>query len=49
MKIAVLSDIHSNLEALLACLAHARRQGRSNMPFSVTCWAMAPTRWPASK
>jgi diadenosine tetraphosphatase ApaH/serine/threonine PP2A family protein phosphatase len=27
MKIAVLSDIHSNLEALRACLAHAGRQG----------------------
>ncbi len=27
MKIAVLSDIHSNLEALLACLAHAGREG----------------------
>lgn len=27
MKIAVFSDIHSNLEALNACLAHARTQG----------------------
>lgn len=27
MKIAVFSDIHSNLEALNACLAHARAQG----------------------
>lgn len=27
MKIAVLTDIHSNLEALTACLAHARAQG----------------------
>lgn len=27
MKIAVLADIHSNLEALTACLAHARSQG----------------------
>lgn len=27
MKIAVLSDIHSNLEALRACLAHAEREG----------------------
>lgn len=27
MKIAVLSDIHSNLEALVACLSHARSQG----------------------
>lgn len=27
MKIAVLADIHSNLEALAACLAHARSQG----------------------
>jgi diadenosine tetraphosphatase ApaH/serine/threonine PP2A family protein phosphatase len=26
MRIALLSDIHSNLEALQACLAHARRQ-----------------------
>lgn len=27
MKIALLSDIHSNLEALQACLAHAAREG----------------------
>ncbi|KAF0167053.1 MAG: metallophosphoesterase [Rhodocyclaceae bacterium] len=27
MKIAVLSDIHSNLEALQACLGHAEREG----------------------
>jgi diadenosine tetraphosphatase ApaH/serine/threonine PP2A family protein phosphatase len=27
MKIAVLSDIHGNLEALRACLAHAEREG----------------------
>ncbi len=27
MKIAVLSDIHANLEALRACLAHAEREG----------------------
>lgn len=33
MKIAVLSDIHSNLEALLACLAHARRQGAEQYAF----------------
>lgn len=33
MKIAVLSDIHSNLEALLACLAHARYQGAEQYVF----------------
>lgn len=27
MKIALLADVHSNLEALTACLAHARREG----------------------
>jgi len=27
MKIAVLADIHANLEALRACLSHAERQG----------------------
>jgi predicted phosphodiesterase len=27
MKIAVLSDIHANLEAVRACLAHAEREG----------------------
>lgn len=27
MRVALLADIHSNLEALRACLAHARRQG----------------------
>ena len=33
MKIAVLSDIHSNLEALEACLAHARGQGAEKFVF----------------
>jgi len=33
MRIAVLSDIHSNLEALLACLAHARFQGAEQFVF----------------
>jgi diadenosine tetraphosphatase ApaH/serine/threonine PP2A family protein phosphatase len=33
MKIAVLSDIHSNLEALLACLAHARSKGAEQYVF----------------
>lgn len=33
MKIAVLSDIHSNLEALQACLAHARWQGAEQYVF----------------
>lgn len=33
MKIAVLSDIHSNLEALNACLAHARQQGAEKFVF----------------
>jgi len=33
MKIAVLSDIHSNLEALLACLDHARYQGAEQFVF----------------
>lgn len=33
MKIAVLSDIHSNLEALLACMAHARSQGAEQYVF----------------
>lgn len=33
MKIAVLSDIHSNLEALNACLAHARTQGAEKFVF----------------
>jgi len=33
MKIAVLSDIHSNLEALLACLEHARYQGAEQYAF----------------
>lgn len=33
MKIAVLSDIHSNLEALRACLIHARFQGADNYVF----------------
>lgn len=33
MKIAVLADIHSNLEALRACLAHADRQGATGYVF----------------
>lgn len=33
MKIAVLSDIHSNLEALNACIAHARQQGAEKFVF----------------
>lgn len=33
MKIAVLSDIHSNLEALVACLSHARSQGAEQYVF----------------
>ena len=33
MRIAILSDIHSNLEALLACLAHARFQGAEQFVF----------------
>ncbi|MDE1942196.1 MAG: metallophosphoesterase [Betaproteobacteria bacterium] len=32
-KIALLSDIHSNLEALEACLAHATRQGADTFAF----------------
>lgn len=33
MKIAVLADIHSNLEALRACLAHAEREGAGSYAF----------------
>ncbi|MDP2794868.1 MAG: metallophosphoesterase family protein [Sulfurisoma sp.] len=33
MKTAILSDIHSNLEALTACMAHARRQGAGRFVF----------------
>lgn len=33
MKIAVLSDIHSNLEAFQACLAHAEREGADTHVF----------------
>lgn len=33
MKIAILSDIHSNLEALQACLAHAAAQGAEQFVF----------------
>jgi diadenosine tetraphosphatase ApaH/serine/threonine PP2A family protein phosphatase len=33
MKIALLSDIHSNLEALRACLAHAEREGADRHVF----------------
>lgn len=33
MKIALLSDIHANLHALQACLAHARAQGVNQLAF----------------
>ena len=33
MKVAILSDIHSNLEALKACLAHAKSQGAEQYAF----------------
>jgi len=34
MRLAVLSDIHSNLEALQACLAHARARGAQQFAFT---------------
>lgn len=33
MRTALLADIHSNLEALQACLAHARREGADRYAF----------------
>lgn len=33
MKLAILADIHANLEALEACLAHAQRQGARTHAF----------------
>jgi len=33
MKLAILSDIHANLEALSACLAHARQHGATDHAF----------------
>ncbi len=33
MLLAILSDIHANLEALEACLAHARAEGASRLAF----------------
>lgn len=33
MKLAILSDIHANREALTACLAHAERQGAQRYAF----------------
>ena len=33
MKLALFADIHSNLEALQACLAHARSQGAERFAF----------------
>lgn len=33
MRIALLADVHSNLEALQACLAHARREGAEQFAF----------------
>jgi diadenosine tetraphosphatase ApaH/serine/threonine PP2A family protein phosphatase len=33
MRTALLADVHSNLEALQACLAHARREGTDRFAF----------------
>ena len=33
MKLALLADVHANLEALHACLAHARAQGAERLAF----------------
>lgn len=33
MRIALLADVHSNLEALRACIAHARSQGAEQFAF----------------
>ncbi len=33
MKLALLADVHANLEALTACLAHAREQGAERHAF----------------
>jgi diadenosine tetraphosphatase ApaH/serine/threonine PP2A family protein phosphatase len=33
MRVALLADVHSNLEALTACLAHARRQSAERFVF----------------
>jgi diadenosine tetraphosphatase ApaH/serine/threonine PP2A family protein phosphatase len=33
MKLALISDIHANLQALHACLAHARAQGATQLAF----------------
>lgn len=33
MKLALFSDIHANLQALQACMAHARTQGASQLAF----------------
>lgn len=33
MKLALLADVHANLEALQACLAHAREQGAGRLAF----------------
>ena len=33
MKLALFSDIHANLQALQACMAHARAQGATQMAF----------------
>lgn len=33
MRVALLSDVHANLQALQACLAHARTQGVDQYAF----------------
>ena len=33
MKLALFSDIHANLQALQACMAHAHAQGATQLAF----------------
>lgn len=45
MKLALLSDIHANIQALDACITHARAQGQDGLPCWVISWVMAQTLW----
>lgn len=42
MKVAILSDVHSNLEALTACLAHAAGQGAERFACLGDCVGYGP-------
>jgi hypothetical protein len=48
MKLAFISDVHSNLEALESCLAVIDREALTRLCVLAIPWVMAPARTSAS-